>query len=119
MTSTLPTSEQTETGPIPFEITAGTRRISCGVSAEALDAAAGLRSPSTEAARRQSFNRFRVLIHAAAKLKLDRCGKIPDGMIILGSDDLRHVPAEKGMPIFGGIPRKPAVSLSEPSPVTA
>ncbi|MFH5927503.1 hypothetical protein [Roseomonas xinghualingensis] len=78
-----------------------TRRIVCAVSDEALEAVADLMAPSTDIMRRRSFDRFRSLIDAAAKLKL---ASMPDGFlgpVLLSSDDLRQVPAEQGMPLFG------------------
>ena len=57
-------------GDIQFEVRDGMRRVMCHVSEEALEAASGLSAPSTTALRRRSFDRFRGLIDAAAKLKL-------------------------------------------------
>ncbi|GBR03182.1 DUF1488 family protein [Acetobacter oeni] len=109
MTLTPQPSDQADRGHISFEIFAGNQRVSCRVLDEALEAAAGLASPATLAARRQSFQRFRVLIHAAATLKFARSGKASDVIVMLGSEDLRHVPPEKGVPVFGKIPRDTAV----------
>lgn len=86
---------------IGFEILVGTRRISCGVSNEALEAAAGLALPSTSVARRRSFDRFRTLIHSAAKLKFSDSIEKMDDYVLVQSDDLRRVPLEKGVPVFG------------------
>ncbi|WP_173576031.1 DUF1488 family protein [Acetobacter fallax] len=108
-------SGQSDTGYIPFEILVGTRRVSCGVSNEALEAAAGLGALSGSVARHQSFHRFRTLIHAAAVLKLTRSGKKAEGLLLLGSDDLRLVPLEKGIPVFGRVPRHAAVLPVPPS----
>lgn len=86
---------------IGFEILVGTRRISCAVSNEALEAAAGLALPSTSVARRRSFDRFRTLIHSAATLKFSDSTKKVGDCVMLQSEDLRRVPLEKGVPVFG------------------
>lgn len=86
-----------------FEIRDRTRRISCTISDEALEAVSNLRVPSTGMLRQQSFARFRTLIDAAAKLKLST---MPDGFVgslTILQDDLRHVPDQKGMPQFGSM----------------
>lgn len=88
-----------------FEVRDGMRRIGCTVSDEALEAVSGLAVPSTAGSRRKSFDRFRLLIDAAAKLKL---GTLPPGFtgpIVLSSRDLRDVPPEAGMPAFGSAGR--------------
>jgi hypothetical protein len=86
---------------VRFEVRDRTRRIVCAVSDEALEAVSDLAAPSTDTMRRRSFDRFRTLIDAAAKLKLSA---LPDsflGPVLLSSDDLRRVPAEQGVPLFG------------------
>lgn len=90
---------------IRFEVRVGIRRISCNVSDEALEAVSGLAAPSTMVLRRKSFDRFRTLIDAAARLKL---GTLPPGFIgpvVLSSGDLRRVPPEVGVPAFGSAGR--------------
>ncbi len=86
---------------IRFEIRDGIRRISCAVSDEALEAASGLTLPSTVILRRRSFDRFRTLINAAAKLKLRTLPPGSIGPIVLTREDLRCMPPETGMPSFG------------------
>lgn len=86
---------------IRFEIRDGIRRISCAVSDEALEAASGLTVPSTVMLRRRSFDRFRTLINAAAKLKLRTRPPGSIDPIVLTSEDLRCMPPETGMPSFG------------------
>jgi hypothetical protein len=83
---------------IRFEIRDGVHRISCAISDEALESVSGLISPFTAILRRRSFDRFRVLINAAAKLKLT---SRPIRPIILTSEDLRRAPPESGGPLFG------------------
>jgi hypothetical protein len=73
----------------------------CAVSDEALEAASNLAHPSTVILRRRSFDRFRTLIDAAAKLKL---ATMPDGFagpLTISSADLRRLPAREGAPQFG------------------
>lgn len=86
---------------IRFEIRDGTRRVSCTVADDALEAASGLASPSTLALRRRSFDRFRTLIDAAAQLKSRALPLGSDGPIVLTSNDLRSVPWKTGEPLFG------------------
>ncbi len=91
---------------VRFEVRVGVRRISCNISDEALEAVSGLAAPSTMMLRRKSFDRFRTLIDAAARLKL---GTLPSGFIgpiILSSGDLRCVPPEVGVPVFGSAGRE-------------
>lgn len=91
---------------IRFEIREGSRRLSFAVTDEALETASGLNSPSTSIMRQRSFDRFRVLINAAANRKLSR---LPPGSIdpiILTSADLRCVAPERGEPAFGSPARE-------------
>lgn len=88
-----------------FEIRDGIRRVSCNVSDEALEAVSGLAVPSTTASRRKSFDRFRTLIDAAAKLKLKTLPPGFVGLVVLSSGDLRCVPPAAGVPPFGSSPR--------------
>ncbi len=86
---------------IRFEVRVGIRRISCNISDDALEAVSGLTAPSTVTLRRKSFDQFRTLIDAAARLKL---GTLPPGFIgpiVLSTGDLRRVPPEVGVPAFG------------------
>lgn len=104
---TLASSANTtlEGGLIRFEVRDGIRRIGCTVSDEALEAVSGLAAPSTAGSRRKSFDRFRMLINAAVRLKL---GRLPPGFagpIALSSEDLRRVPPEAGVPAFGSVGR--------------
>ncbi len=88
-------------GTVRFEVRVGIRRVSCDVLDEALEAASGLAAPSTVVLRRKSFDRFRTLIDAAARLKL---GTLPPGFsgpVVLSSGDLRRVPPQAGVPVFG------------------
>jgi Protein of unknown function (DUF1488) len=90
---------------IRFEIRSGTRKVSCSISDDALEAASGLTPPSTVTLRRRSFDRFRTLINQAATLKLaDRPAGCDDPMM-LTRDDLRRVPAMNGEPVYGSIVR--------------
>jgi len=104
---------------IRFEVRDGIRRISCTVLDDALEVVSGLTAPSTAMLRRRSFDRFRTLINAAAKLKL---GTLPAGSIgplILNREDLRHVPPETGMPSFGSSARGPTVLTRTSVEITA
>jgi hypothetical protein len=88
-------------GCIRFEVRSGTRKVSCGVSDDALEAVSGLTAPSTVTLRRRSFDRFRTLINTAATLKL---ATLPEGFsdpMILTREDLRRVPALNGEPEYG------------------
>jgi hypothetical protein len=88
---------------IHFEIRDRTRRISCAISDEALEAASNLPLPSTAMSRQQSFSRFRTLIDVAARLKLSN---MPDGFVgplTILSNDLRHVPDLEDAPQFGSM----------------
>ncbi|CAM3190234.1 hypothetical protein CFR75_16390 [Komagataeibacter xylinus] len=115
MPTPLPVGAQAKTEAASFQIASGTGRVEFIVSDEALEAAACLARPSTAAARQHAFQRFRVLIDAAAKLKLARSGKTAGATLFLSSEDLRHVPHEKGMPVFGHVPRPVLVPPSVPS----
>ncbi len=90
---------------IQFEVRDGIRRVMCNVSEEALDAVSGLAAPSSIALRRRSFDRFRGLIDAAAKLKLKTLSPGWVGPLTLSSGDLRSVPPVSGVPAFGSSPR--------------
>jgi Protein of unknown function (DUF1488) len=105
MTTTPSTATTFDGGLIRFEVRDGIRRIGCTVSDEALEAVSGLAVPSTMVSRRKSFDRFRMLINAAARLKL---GTLPPGFagpLALSSKDLRCVPPEVGFPSFGSTGR--------------
>jgi hypothetical protein len=90
-----------ETSVIRFEIRIGNDLVVCGVTDEALDAASGLTDPSTPAIRRRSFDRFRTLIHQAAKMRFQTQPPGRVGPILLTSADLRRVPPQTGYPNFG------------------
>ena len=92
-------------GGTRFEVRDGMRRISCTVSDEALEAVSGLPTPSSAALRRKSFDRFRTLINAAATLKLVGLPPGFAGPLALDGTDLRRVPAEKGVPVYGSSAR--------------
>lgn len=94
-----------ESGLTQFEVRDGIRRIKCNVSEEALEAVSGLALPSTNALRRRSFDRFRTLIDAAAKLKIKTLPADFSGPLALSSGDLRSVPHEAGVPSYGSSPR--------------
>ena len=124
MTLTSYATTTLDRGFIRFEVRDGIRRIGCTVSDEALEAASGLAAPSTTGSRRKSFDRFRMLINAAAKLKL---GMLPPGFagpVALSSEDLRRVPArERGsgvrqcrasdVTMYGAPSRQPTRVLAE------
>ncbi len=105
----IPAAPDSDAGPrpVPFEVRDGMRRVSCLVSEEALEAVADLRLPSTSVLRRKSFDRFRTLIDAAAKLKLKGLPGGFAGPLVVSSDDLRLVPPEAGTPKFGSGTRHP------------
>lgn len=90
---------------IQFEVRDGIHRVICNVSEEALEAVSGLSAPSTTALRQRSFDRFRGLIDAAAKLKLKTLSPGWVGPLMLSSGDLRSVPPVNGVPAFGSSPR--------------
>ena len=71
-----------------------------------MEAVSGLAAPSTTVMRRKSFDRFRTLIDAAAKLKLKNMPLGSIGTLTLTSDDLRSVPHEIGVPTFGSSPKR-------------
>jgi hypothetical protein len=102
-----PSDSDAGTGATKFEVRDGIRRIACRVSQEALEAVSGLTAPSTDALRRRSFDRFRALIDAAAKLKLKSLPPGFTGPLALTSQDLRQVPPETGVPAFGSSSRVP------------
>ena len=93
--------------PLRFEVRDGIRRVDCTVSDEALEAVSALPLPSTSALRRKSFDRFRTLIDAAARLKLGTMAAGFAGPLAIGAEDLRRVPPEAGTPPFGSGPRHP------------
>ncbi|WP_424134957.1 hypothetical protein [Roseomonas chloroacetimidivorans] len=84
-----------------FEVRDRERRVACEVADEALEAASGLELPSTPLLRRRSFDRFRVLIDTAAKLKLSAMPVGFAGLLTISSGDLRCVPHKEGVPQFG------------------
>ena len=88
-------------GLLQFEVRCGMRRVGCHISDEALDAVSGLAFPSTIALRRRSFDRYRTLIDAAAKLKLQKLPPGFAGPVALSGGDLRAVPPTFGSPPFG------------------
>ncbi|WP_199707773.1 hypothetical protein [Teichococcus wenyumeiae] len=94
-------AETAALGSTRFEIRDHTRRISCVVADEALEAASNLPLPSTTMSRQRSFNRFRTLIDVAARLKLSRMPGGFTGPLTILPDDLRHVPDLEGAPQFG------------------
>ena len=101
------TAVKPEDDAISFEIRDGTRRVSCVVSNEALEAAAGLPELSAPMLRRRSFDRFRTLIHAAAAARLAALPPGFAGPIVLTSRDLRSVPPDRHTPAFGSSGRAP------------
>ncbi len=106
MMNTTPNVASTLDGTVVrFEVREGIRRISCAVLGEALEAASGLTAPSTVALRRGSFDRFRTLIDAAAKLKSRTLPSEFIGPIVLTGDDLRSMPPQTGVPPFGSSAR--------------
>ncbi len=105
MTGTSSMDPAVDTGFTQFEVRDGIRRIRCSVSEEALEAVSGLAVPSTTALRRRSFDRFRTLIDAAAKLKLKTLPPGSTGPVALSSRDLRCVPPAAGVPLYGSSQR--------------
>jgi hypothetical protein len=86
---------------VQFEVRDGIRRVMCNVADEALEAVSGLAGPSNSVSRRRSFDRFRTLLDAAAKLKLRTMSADFTGPLLLTSGDLRRVPPEFGVPAYG------------------
>ena len=84
-----------------FEVRDQKRRVACTVSDEALEAVSSLVHPSSALLRRQSFDRFRVLIDSAARLKLSTMPDSFAGPLVILPADLRRVPAGEGVPQFG------------------
>lgn len=105
MTRVVNTDPAPDPSITQFEVRDGVRRVICSVSDEALEAASGLAAPSTPVLRRKSFDRFRTLIDAAAKLKLNTLPAGSLGPIVLSSQDLRCVPPAAGVPLFGSMSR--------------
>ncbi|WP_428375648.1 DUF1488 family protein [Lichenicoccus sp.] len=96
-----------------FQVRNGIHLITCNVSDEALEAVACLDAASSMSLRRRSFDRFRMLIEAAAKLKLATMPADFDGRLVLSSRDLRLVPPVAGVPVYGSLGRRapdPAVA---------
>ena len=105
MTGSINAASGTDEGLTRFQVRAGIRLISCDVTDEALEAVSNLAMPSTTASRRKSFDRFRTLIDAAAKLKLKELPPGFGGPLLLSSGDLRRVPPSTGVPSYGSAPR--------------
>ena len=101
MTTTEGAAATQDAGVVRFEVRHGMRRIGCTISDEALEAASGLAVPSTTGMRRQSFDRFRTVIHAAALRKLGTLPADFAGPLALSGDDLRGAVAGVGDPLFG------------------
>lgn len=101
LASNAPPDPPAPPAPIRFEVRGARGRMSCTVSDEALELASSLSAPSTEAMRRRSFDRFRMVIDAAAKLKLADMPAEFRGPLSLSAEDLRRVPAARDMPQFG------------------
>jgi Protein of unknown function (DUF1488) len=111
MAGTLNAVSTPEENFLRFEVRDGMRRISCAVSDQALEAMSGLTVPSTVVLRRRSFDRFRTLIDAAAKLKLETLPSGFVGPLVLTTEDLRSAPPQAGIPLFGSSAR----SLTRPA----
>ena len=105
MTRVLSTASAPDESLTRFEVRDGIRRIGCTVSDEALEAVSGLVIPSTTGSRRKSFDRFRMLINAAATLKLARLPPGFVGLLALSGEDLRRVPHQVDLPVFGSAGR--------------
>ncbi|MFT8247152.1 hypothetical protein [Roseomonas sp. BN140053] len=89
---------------IQFEVRHREQRVVCRVLNEALEGASRLEASATDLHRRKSFDRFRMLIDAAAKLKLTTLpGNVVQPLLIC-SEDLLRVPPEHGVPQFGSKP---------------
>ena len=95
-------------GLIAFEIRDGVRRVRCEVSNQALEAASGLADGAPAMLRRRSFDRFRVLIHAAAAIRISALPPGSTDTILLTAHDLRCVSAERGTQQFGVAGRTPS-----------
>jgi hypothetical protein len=106
-------------GTTGFEVRSGSRRVSCIVLDDALVAASGVAGPLSPLSRRNAFDRFRTLIDAAAKLKMQELPAGAAGPVVLTRDDLRRVPPQTGVPTFGTAPRPPArpAEPGAPAPV--
>jgi hypothetical protein len=79
------------------------RRVGCNISDEALEAVGGLPAGSTPALRRRSFDRFRMEIDAAAKLKLGMLPADFSGTLALSSQDLGAVPTALDVSPYGSL----------------
>ncbi len=97
--------ELTPSEVVSFEVRMGNRRVRCIVSEEALGAASGTALPLTSVTRRGAFDRFRVLIDAAAKLKMALPETAGLAEITLTPGDLRRVVPTHDSPPFGSSPR--------------
>ncbi|TLU73501.1 DUF1488 family protein [Lichenicoccus roseus] len=96
-----------------FQVRNGIHLITCNVSDEALEAVSSLEAESSMSLRRRSFDRFRMLIEAAARLKLTSMPADFSGRLVLSSRDLRLVPPAAGVPVYGSLGRRapdPAVA---------
>ena len=101
---------------VSFEVRLANRRVRCVVSEEALCAVSGTTLPLTSVTRRGAFDRFRVLIDAAAKLKMELPETKDLQAITLTPGDLRRVVPSHDSPPFGSSPRptsRPAASAPE------
>ncbi len=98
---------------IRFEVRDGIRRVTCAVLDDALEAAAGLATPSTVTLRRRSFDRFRTLIDAAAQMKLKTRPTGSAELLVLTRMDLRGVPPQNGVPSFGTAQRGMSQPVAE------
>ncbi len=86
---------------VQFEVFLGKRRVRCTLTDEALEAVSGLPGPLTMAVKRVSFDRFRILIDAAARLKMETIEHGSIDAITLTSTDLRRAGTQVGAPPFG------------------
>lgn len=86
-----------------FEVCDRARRIACAVTDDALENIGNLSLPSTDMLRRRSFDRFRTVIDAAARLKLATLPTTFLGPMLLSMEDLCKVPAQAGRPQVGSL----------------
>ena len=98
-------AEGSPSDEVSFEVRLNNRRVRCVVSEEALGAVSGTALPLTSVTRRGAFDRFRVLIDAAAKLKMAMPETAGLPTITLTPGDLRRVVPTHDSPPFGSTPR--------------
>ncbi len=101
MTSPMRETATAGQSAVSFEVVHGKRRVRCTVADEALEAVSGLAGPLTPSLQRGSFDRFRILIDAAARLKMESIEPGSVTAVTLTSRDLRRAGPQPGAPAFG------------------